>query len=219
MAWIAVAIGGSALIGAGAGLYGTNQAAGAQRDAANNALTFEQQTAARNQENIQPYLNFGKDALGKLGETYSNPGSVTSNPDYRFGVTQGMDTLQNSAAARGGLLGGNFLRSADQFGQDYGTNYLTNYRNGLRSNVQIGAGAATGGGALANQSAGQIGQSYGNIGAADASGIVGGTNALTGSLSNGVNNYLLYNALSKSSYGNGGGGGPSLGVAGLGEYA
>lgn len=200
MSWVAAAIGGSALLGAGVSLYGASKASDAQAGASANALAFQQAQNDRIQANIQPFINAGGVALGRLGESYLNPGSVTANPDYMFGFNQGRTALENSAAARGGLISGNFARGITQFGQDYGTNYLTKYRAGLTDIARLGAGAATGGGAIGTQAAGQIGTSFGNIGAAEASGFVGGANAVTGSLGGGVNNYLLYNALNKSSF-------------------
>lgn len=109
--------------------------------------------------------------------------------------------MENSAAARGGLLSGNFARGITQFGQDYGTGYLQRYRSGLLDIAKMGAGAATGGGQLGVQSAGQVGNSFQGIGQANASGFVGGANAVTGSLSSGMNNYLFMNAMNRSSYG------------------
>lgn len=225
MAWItAAAIGGSALVGAGVGLYSANKAADQQTQANQQALAVQQQTLAQNQQffnqgqaNIKPYLGAGQEALGRLGESYANPGSITSNPDYQFGVREGTNALQNSAAARGGLMGGNFARGITQFGQDYGTNYLSRYRSGLLDIGRMGAGAATGSGSLFGQQAsnntqgaGMIGSSYQGIGQAQASGTVGGFNALSGSLSSGANNYMLYNALNRSSYNNGFTGGGSV---------
>ena len=206
--WVAVAIGGSALVGAGVGIYSANKAADAQAKAGQQALAYQQQTDARNQANIQPFLTAGTEATAKLGASYADPGSFSNTPDYQFGFGQGASALQNSAAARGGLLGGNFARGITQFGQDYANNYLTKYRSGLTDIARLGAGAATGGGALANQSAGQVGSTLQGIGQSEASGYVGGANALTGSLGSGAQNYMLYNALNKSSYG-GSGGSPS----------
>lgn len=198
MSFVAAAIGGGALIGAGASIYASNK----QSDAANNALQFQQNVLGQNQANAKPFIGAGTGALDRLNTSYNDPTSVTNTPDYKFGVTQGMDALQNSAAARGGALSGNFLRSADQFGQDYATNYLGNYRSGNLAIANMGSGAAGNNANASNTSAGQIGNSYNYLGGAQASGAVGAANAFTG----GAQNYLLYNALSKSSYGQPSGG-------------
>lgn len=198
MAWImAGVIGGSALIGAGTAIY----ASGKQSDAAKDALNFQKGVFDKNQANIAPYLGAGNDALGRLNESYANPSSFLNTPDYAFARSQGMDALQNSAASRGGMMGGNFLRRADQFGTDYATNYLTQYRGGLAGIAGMGANAASGNANANNTSANMIGGSYNYLGGANASGAVGAANALSG----GASNLMLYNALGKSSYsGNGG---------------
>lgn len=205
MSWLAAAIGGSALVGAGTSIY----ASGQQSEAAQQALAFQQQAYANNQKNIKPYLGAGNDALGRLSESYANPGSFMNTPDYQFGRSEGMNALQNSAASRGGMLGGNFLRRADQFGNDYANNYLTQYRAGNMGIANMGANAAAGNANANNASAGMIGNTYNYLGGANASGAVGASNALTG----GVQNYMLMNALSKSSYGGGGSGSPPPGAS------
>ncbi len=58
MSFVAVAIGGSALVGAGASIYGANKAADAQSSAASQALQVQQNA----QKNFQPYLDTGKAA-------------------------------------------------------------------------------------------------------------------------------------------------------------
>lgn len=197
MAWImAGVIGGSALLGAGASIYGANQ----QSSAAQNALGFQQGVYNQNQQNAKPYISAGNDALGRLNESYSNPGSFLNTPDYAFGRDQGFNALQNSAAARGGADGGNFARSATMFGQNYATNYLSQYRAGLSGIAGMGANAASGNANANNSSANMIGNSMNYLGGANASGAVGAANALTG----GAQNYAFLNALGKSSYsGNG----------------
>lgn len=209
MSWVAAAIGGSALLGAGMSYSAASQ----QADAANNALDFQKQAYAQNRKDSEPFIGAGKDALGRLNESYLNPSSFLNTPDYQFGKREGMGALENSAAARGGMLGGNFLRRADQFGTDYATNYLTQYRAGNAGIANMGANAASGASNAANTSAGQIGNTMNYLGGANASGGVGAANALTG----GVQNYMLMNALNKSSYG--GSGSPISNVYGAaGDY-
>ena len=193
--WASLAIGG-AVLGAGASIYAGNK----QSDAAQNALAFSQQVYGRNQENIKPYLDAGTSSLTRIAESYQNPGSFMNTPDYKFGRAEGMDALQNSAASRGGMLSGNFLRRADQFGTDYAYNYLDRYRAGNMNIANMGANAAAGGNANATAMGGQIGQQYNYLGGANASGAVGAANAFTG----GAQNYLLMNALNRSSYSGGG---------------
>jgi filamentous hemagglutinin len=44
-----------------------------------------------------------------------------AEPGYQFGLTQGRDILEGSAAARGGLYSGRALRELTQYGNDYAT--------------------------------------------------------------------------------------------------
>lgn len=209
MSWVAAAIGGSALLGAGTSLYAGSQQSGAAKD----ALGFQMSAQEQNQRNylaaqakVQPFIDSGTTATGLIDKSYQDPASFTNTPDYQFGVSQGMDALQNSAAARGGMLGGNFLRGAVQFGQDYGTNYLQRYRAGLQGTANMGASAAAGAAGAAGAfnsnnttAAGQVGGAMNYLGGAEASGAVGASNAASG----GIQNYLLMNALNSksSSYG------------------
>lgn len=207
--WTAVAIGGSALIGAGAGLWGASKASGAQADASKNALDYQKQTDSINRATAAPFVGAGNAALDRLGASYANPSNFTSSPDYKFAFDQGRSALENSAAAKGGLLGGNFARGATEYGQGFAMNYLDRYRAGNLGIASLGANAASGAANNASGMSGQIGGSYGNMGQATASGYVGGANAVTGSLGSGVTNYLFNNALNKSSYGNPGGSQPT----------
>lgn len=62
MTWVAIAVGGGALIGAGASYAGSKKQAGAAKDAANlNMEQFERLNAQQ-----QPYIQSGYGALGKL---------------------------------------------------------------------------------------------------------------------------------------------------------
>lgn len=195
---------------------------------------------------LAPYQAAGAGAMGLISDLYGLGGGAAfgegslarfrTSPDYAFAFDEGRRALENSAAARGGLLSGNFARGITQFGQNHATGFLDNYTKRLlgiadmgRSSVisqgqlgipvgqlglgmgQLGVGM---GGVLSSLTGqvgnayGNIGSAYGNIGSAQASGIVGGANAMTGGINSGVNNYLLYNAL-----GNRGSYSPNVGLS------
>lgn len=192
MSWVAVAIGGSALIGAGASVY----ASGQQSDAAGQALRYQQQADRRQQKNFEPYLGLGQQAAGKIGGLMGGDMSnFFASPDYQFRFGEGMRGLENSAAARGGLLSGNFLRGITDYGQKTASNEFGNYWNRLQETARLGQNSAAGSGALGVQSAGQIGGTMQNLGAAQASGVVGAANAFT----SGAQNYAFNNALGSRS--------------------
>lgn len=203
MSWVASAIGGSALIGAGASIYSS----GVQADSAQKALDFQKQQAAQTRTDMSPWMQSGQQALGQVNDIRNGaPGwdNFLRSPDYQFAQSEGMNALQNSAASRGGLLSGNFLRGAQQFGQGLASQQFGNYYNRLNDASKLGQTSAAGMGALSAQTSNQIGQTQMGVGAAQASGAVGLANTANGAASN----YLMYKGL--SSYGNNGGGGGYL---------
>lgn len=198
MSWVAAAIGGSALIGAGASWMASNK----QSDAANNQLNYQMATDARNRADFAPFRGLGTNAVNMIGRLYGPNGpqegwrDFLNSPDYQFRFGEGTRALENSAAAKGNLLSGNFARGITEFGQGLASNEFGNYYNRLFGQAQLGAGTAANSANNATAMSGQVGQSYGNVGQAGASGYVGAVNAL----SSGAQNYMLYNALNRSSY-------------------
>lgn len=199
MTWVAVAIGGSALIGA----YSADKAAGAQiqagrEAAAQNERMFNKQVALQ-----KPFRDVGVNALPELVAaskykpfTYED---FVVDPGYRFRLQEGLKALDRSAAARGGLLSGNQLRGVTQFGQnlaseEYG-NAFNRYNIGFQNRLNPLQSLAGFGQTSTNQlagAAGQLGTNLSNIamnqGNARASGYMGVANAA----SSGLGQYLNY---------------------------
>lgn len=102
------------------------------------------------QGNIAPWLTAGKGGLAELSrllgigggsgfadfgsllkgfsEKFQAPTDVTeqNDPGYKFRLDQGMQALQNSAAARGSLLSGGTLRALNDYAQNYASNEYGN---------------------------------------------------------------------------------------------
>lgn len=128
------------------------------------------------------------------------------SPGYQYQLNQGMQQVQNSAAARGGLTSGNTLAALQANGtglanQDW-YNYLStslnqynNYIGQLQNLSGGGQNAAANLGTIGATTANNIGTSLTNAGAATAAGTVGSTNAITSGLTGGVNNYNAYSLL------------------------
>lgn len=230
MSFLAAAVGGGAVLGAGASIYASNQ----QADAAGKALQFQQGVYRDQQKNfadtktsLAPYLNSGTNALGYLNRLNSGDMSkFFTSPDYQFRLGQGLDTLQNSAAAKGGLLSGNAMRAISDYGQNTAAKEFSDYWNRMFAQTQLGQQATLGQGSIA-LGQGQLGASMGNmvgntmmgIGQANASGPVGAANSINSGIGNYafLNSYLNKNAPgsaypSNSIYGGGGAGdqGPTL---------
>jgi hypothetical protein len=186
----------------------------------NEARLDQSQTNLEGQ--LSPYISGGASAFGLISDLYGLNGGqgfgesalarFRASPDYAFTFDEGRRAMENSAAARGNLLSGNFARGITQYGQNSAMGFLDNYTKRLLGIADMGRGSALSGGQLAmsrggglpafgqfaSGMAGQIGSSYGNIGAAQASGIVGGANAMTGGINSGLNNYMFYNALGRN---------------------
>lgn len=107
---------------------------------------------------LAPYRSFGENyglnALKGYGK-FNAPSmdDVYASPDYNLGLK----TIENSAAARGGLMSGNFLRSAQDYaGSIYDREYsrrMAEYQNELNrlmGYTNLGYGAAGGSAGLAS---------------------------------------------------------------------
>lgn len=148
----------SAGIGAGASLSAGNTQANAAEQAqqlqaqeAQNALNFQEQQWNTQQQNEAPWLQAGQGAVSQLA-SLAGPGGLPSwdqtfqaptaeqaaqTPGYQFQLQQGEQALQNSAAAKGGLLTGGTEKALDQYSQGLAsTNYQQTYNNALQQYQQ-----------------------------------------------------------------------------------
>ena len=187
-------------------------------DTANTAFTNAQNTA---NSSFQPWITSGQNAnytLSQLlggGASGSQPdySSFFNSPDYQFAQQQGQRGAINAANAQGLGLSGSMLKDLSSFNSGLATQQYGNYFNRLMQISQTGANAASGLAATTSNIAGGIGNlatgaansnnamgaTIGNttqaVGQAQASGIVGGTNAITGGINSGISNSLLANYL------------------------
>lgn len=209
MSFVAAAIAGSAVVGGVVQSRAASKGAKAQASAANQANETERYIYDQTREDQMPWQQAGRTGLNSLMGLYgyekrrgnwqrsANPSAtansfMTMDPGYQFRLREGQRNLENSAAARGGLMSGNFLKATTKYGQDYGANEYANIANRL--------GQLSGVGQSANSQLQQAGQNYANAygqnvqnaGAARASGYAGQANAITGALNTGINAYGAY---------------------------
>jgi hypothetical protein len=234
MPWMtALAIGGSALLGASA----SKSAASTQAAAADRAAELQNQQFQQTREDLAPYRAAGQTALNALTPLATNyqkfgMDQFTQDPGYAFRLSEGQKALDRSAAARGGLISGGALKAAQRYGQDMGSQEYTNAFNRyqLERNAQLNPLQSLAG--VGQTTASQLGQfgaaNAANVGnlmtggaAAQAAGQVGMANAVTGGLGtymnysqNQVQNSLLQQALKNrgSIYG-----GPTVNFGGSGS--
>lgn len=217
MSWIAVAIGGGAIVG---GLLSSNAAKSAaqtQANAANAANQTQWNMFQQQQENQAPWLEAGKGALGQLtsltgpGGQWSQPLSMSDlqiDPGFAFRMQQGIDALNRSGAARGMTLSGAQVRGLTDYGQGMGSQEYQNAWNRamsdrstrfgqLASIAGLGQAANAQIGQMGMQTAGQIGNNLTSAGAAQAAGQIGSSNAWTNALNTGLNTWQQYNMMNQ----------------------
>ena len=235
MSGVATAIVGTAVVGSIISSNASKSAAQTQADAANNA-TAAQSAALQQQLALQqPYVTAGTTAVNQLSAMTQPGGAATqdfsygpfnynqnTDPGTQFRLQQGLNAMNATAAARGGLISGNALKAGQDYGQAQGSQeysnafnrYLTNYSN-AQNTFQLNRNnlldplkflTNTGQAGASNQAAnvGSFGssQAANTIGAgnAQAAGQIGSANAFTSGASNAIGQYQLYNALNKSAY-------------------
>lgn len=210
------AIGGS-LISSNA----SSSAANTQANAENAATQAQLQMYNQNVQRLSPWVNAGSGALGTLqGLMPSLTSQFTAadyqqSPGYQWQLGQGIQAINNSASANGGVNSGNTLKALMGYGQglanqDYyqAQNAYQNWQNqvynmysGLSNTGANAAGQTAGLGAA---TANQIGNNLTGAANARAAGMVGSANATSNALSS-LGNLGMYMQMN-GGFGSGGGG-------------
>lgn len=210
---VAVAVIGSAVVGGAVSAYSANRAASAQTRAADKAAGIAQDQYERTRADLAPYRDAGGRATTELEQRLphlTSPIELTqewleNTPGYQFTRTQGLKSVQNSAAARGLGVSGAALKGAATFAtgladQTYKTQFdventnRTNAYNRLMGLVQVGQNAATGTGVLGEKAAGTSASAAMAAGNAQASGINAMGNAVSRAAGD-IGGYYTYRGL------------------------
>ena len=221
----------SALTSAITGSRAATDAANIQAQSAREARALAEKIFNEQKALQEPYRAAGITAqnqllnlLGLSGNTaaaeygkFARPFGMSdfqADPGYAFRLSEGMKALEASRAAKGGLLSGATGKALQRYGQEMGSQEYgsafnrfqterANRLNPLAGLMASGQAAAAGQAANAGNYATTAGNLTTSIGAAQAAGQVGMTNALTGALGQYLNysaNQDLANALRRSSY-------------------
>ncbi len=218
MSWVAAAVAGGSLIGAGASIYSGNKSAETSKEAA--ALQDQRQqeaiarmaaTGAKAQgdfgdlaQSYNPWIAGGTGAYNQyltgLGLGGGDPSAVTaayrSQPGYQSGLDTGLNAVMRGTAASGhGLDSGRTMKSLYRFGSDYENTRFGDYMNRLMGVGNLGYSATgakvgtQGAGINANVGA-QTGanQSAYNAAGTIPMGMVAGAQAQNAGLQSGLNN-------------------------------
>lgn len=223
MSFIALAIGGAALIGGiGSVVAGGEQASGQEQAANTQAGMFNTITSQE-----QPFLQAGYGATtslgnllnGSAGGTDSGTGlpngyltqqfnptqsQLDSYPGYQFQQQQGDLALQSANSATGGALSGSALKQLMSFNQGLAGSNYQNYFNQFQTQqnnifdrlsgiASLGQNAAGNLGNAGTQLGTGIAQAQAGAAASTAGGIVGATNAV-GSAASSLPLYSLLSA-------------------------
>jgi hypothetical protein len=222
MSGVATAIVGGAVIGGVLSSQASKSAAQTQADAANNATAANQAALERQAELSAPYRAAGETAVNQLSVMTQPGGEFTRNftaadlaagmdPGYAFRLSEGNKALNASAAARGGLISGNALRAAQNYGQELGSQEYTNAFNRYQINranrlnpLQFlsGQGQAAAAGQASNIGANAANNANLMTGAANATaaGQVGAANAYTNAIGQGIGGYQMNQLINRSAY-------------------
>ncbi len=181
-------------------------------------LRHSQQGLQETRGNLDPYIQSGRGANNLLSSFYGLGGEpalgeaalarFAASPDYQFALKGGVSALDNSASAKGGLLGGNQVRAVTEYGQGLATQNLGNYLSRLTGMSQQGMNAANslgqfgaqqsqqqgamGGqlsGLLAQLAGGQgtLGMQMGQLGTTLGNGAIGAMGSTVGNFANSTN--------------------------------
>lgn len=180
---------GGNLLGGVLGSNAAGKASDAQIRAAQESNALLKYMYDQTRSDNMPALEARNAGLGGYQNLLKNPGSITSDPGYQFGLNQGTEAIQRNAGIGQGVYSGATLKALDRYGQDYGGSKfdtaLNRYGN-LAGMGQVGAGT------VAN-----AGMNYGNnaannitgAGNAAASGYVGSANSWNNALGGALNGW------------------------------
>jgi hypothetical protein len=132
----------------------TKDATASQEQSAREANALQRYMFDTQRNDTEPYRKAGATALTQIQALLKSPNSIRNSADYKFGLGEGVNALENSATARGMTYSGAQTKALQRFGQNYAGTKLDQTFNRLASVAGLGqtgvgqAGAA--GGAYAN---------------------------------------------------------------------
>lgn len=140
-------------------------------------------------------------------------GGYEATQGHQLRTREGLNAIDASAAARGGLYSGATLQALERGGQEYAQLGYDNYLNRLTGLTSSGQNAAGQGAAAGANYAQGVSNALDNIGNAQAAGAIGQANAWNNAIGNGVGLWQYQNSLA----GQGGNSGGMFGNALFGQ--
>jgi hypothetical protein len=185
----------------------SQNAASTQADAANNASNQQMNMYNLSRQDVQPWLESGRNALGQLNSQMPqltrsfSAADFQNDPGYQFNLQEGQKAIERSAAARGMLNSTSTMKDLSKYSQgmasqDYQNAYnrfntdQSNTFNRLASLAGVGQTAASQNASGANSTGAAIGQNIQAAGNASAAGTVGSANAIQNGINSGTNTWM-----------------------------
>lgn len=193
MAWVAVAVAGSTLVGSmissDAQRSASNTAADAQTAASQAGIAEQQRQFDAIQKLLQPYVQAGTGALtgqqdliglNGAGQQQTAINALQQSPMFTALQQQGENRILANASATGGLRGGNTQGALAQFSPALLSQLINDQYSRLGGLTVVGQNAAAGVGSAGMQTGNQITGLLGQIGSAQAGAAIGQGRATQG---------------------------------------
>jgi hypothetical protein len=177
MSWVATAVVGSAVIGAGANAYAGGKAAKAQGKATDAGIAEQRYEFDEAKKILAPYVDAGTGSLNAQQDLLGLNGPeaqakaiamVRESPEFTAMTQQGEEAILQNASATGGLRGGNTQDALAQFRPQVLSQLLNDRFTKLGGITQLGQAAASGQASAGLQTGSNIAQLYQAGGAAQA---------------------------------------------------
>lgn len=214
MSWVAVAIGGGAVVGYLGSQLAANSASDAMQDASQRASDTQLQMFNVQRHDQEPWRQAGAKALGQLQDGMEDINrdftmkDFQRDPGYDFRLSEGMKALEHSAAARGSLSSGATMKAISKYGQNVAADEYQNAYNrftGSQTNRFNRLSSIAGLGQTANQANAQAGQNAANqiganqlaVGNTQAAAAMNNSNNLNSMIGTGTNAFMNYQMMNK----------------------
>lgn len=169
-----------------------------------NMAAYDQQVAAAGGQNTAS----ADPMSGKLLKPFGME-DFQESPAYQFNLSEGRKAIEKAAASRGTMYAPATLQDIGKYSQGVASNEFQNSYSNYNTNMKniwdrlyamsgSGQNAAAQTGAFGTTVGGQVGENMMGAGNAQAAGIVGGSNALTGAMSQGYNAYVMNQMLANN---------------------
>lgn len=183
---------------------GAKQAAKAQERNVGLAQDVQRGIYGQQRADQQPWMDAGRTSLADLMQRMQsgyfdkqiNPADIANDPGFQFRMGEGQKALERSAAARGGLNGGGFMKGLARYSQGVASSEYQNAWDRNRATLGdtygrlsgiagMGQNSAQSLGALGSHYADSMSNLFGARGNAQSAGIIGQANGYAGALGSG----------------------------------